>query len=75
MNDEAPATLYAIYDHPSDYPEGFVVRQWLVSADQIQPGDAQREPTLTEAHATLPAEAKKVDWPGEPDPTIIEVWM
>lgn len=75
---EAPSgtiTLYAIYEHPSDLPEGYVVRQWLIGAGETQPGDATRHVSLAEARASLPPGAEQVGGVGPDDPTIIETWM
>jgi hypothetical protein len=68
-------TQYAIYERPSDFRDGYVVRQWLISGDEIQPGDATRHPSLEEARASLPPGAVKVSGVDPKEPTIIEVWM
>jgi hypothetical protein len=75
MND-ALVTQYAIYEHPSDYPEGFVVREWYVTSEGAEPGPAQQAKTLEEARSLLPEGATKVEEGRTPnEPQIIEVWM
>jgi len=67
---------YAIYEHPRDYPDGYVVRDWLVTrGGDVLPGDSQRAESLDAARALLPPGATKVSGPDLDDPTIIEVWM
>jgi len=66
---------YAIYDHPTDYPDSFVVREWKVTGDQVEAGPAQPVGTLEEAHALIPDGAQLLpDFEGD-DPKIIEVWF
>lgn len=30
-------SIFAIYDHPTDYPDHFVVREYLISNDNVTP--------------------------------------
>jgi hypothetical protein len=75
VSDQAPVKQYAIYDHPDDYPDSFVVREWLVSAGEVQVGEAQTAATLEEARALIPVGARLVEGPDPSEPKIIEVWM
>jgi hypothetical protein len=74
--DREPQTLtqYAIYEHPEDDPENYVVREWLTTAAGTQPGDSWRAPELEEARRFLPPGVERIEW-DDPDPKIIEVWM
>jgi hypothetical protein len=75
MNDTR-ITQYAIYDHPPDHPDGYVVREWYVSAEGAEPGPARTVDTLDEAHALLPEGVTKVEDHGTPgEPQLIEVWL
>jgi hypothetical protein len=75
MEPDEPKTItYAIYEHPSDYPAGYVVREWLSVAGETQPGSAQRANSLEEARALLPPGVTKID-SDDPDPTIIETYL
>lgn len=31
--------LYVMYDHPTDYPKGFIARMWLIDGDKMMPTD------------------------------------
>jgi hypothetical protein len=67
---------YAIYEHPDDHPEGYVLREWLILPGQTLPGDSHKVATLEAARALLPAGVSKVSQGPEPDaPKLVEVWM
>jgi hypothetical protein len=68
-------TQYAIYDHPADFPDGYVVRTWLIEAGQVQAGEARTAATLEEARALIPPGTELIENVYEDDPKIIEVWM
>ena len=67
---------YAIYDHPSDFPDHFVVREWRVADGRVEPAeDCWLTKTLEEARAIIPAGFYNVGrWTGD-DPVIVEVWI
>lgn len=68
-----PFITYAIYDHPKDYPDHFVVRKWI--------GEIPEEflhckvDTLSEAQASIPKGYTKVLPHKDDDPVIIETWI
>jgi hypothetical protein len=68
---------YAIYDHPSDFPEHFVVRQWHVNDDgDITPAlwcDVAK--SLDAARALLPPGLLRLERLANDDPVIVEVWL
>lgn len=71
------AVQYAIYDHPMDYPEHFVVRAWFAFADGLlQPDPAcQLAETLDQARSLVPEGLTclpRFEWD---DPKIAEVWI
>ena len=66
---------FAIWDRPDDYPDGFVVREWLVNPGDAQPGGAEYAATLDEARALIPAGAELVATSDPNEPKIVEVWM
>ncbi len=67
---------YAIYEHPDDHPDGYVLREWLILPAQTLPGDSHKVATLEEARALLPAGVSKVSEGPEPGATnLVEVWM
>jgi hypothetical protein len=74
-----PITFWVLYDHPRDYPQGYVLRaQWskrgdpdVVIADKI----AWYAATLDELRAILPPGVVRMGpMPGD-NPCIAEVWM
>ena len=62
---------WAIYDHPSDFPDHWVVRRWVSGVpDAVGRGYL----TLDAARASLPEGLENLGTePGE-DPVIAEVW-
>lgn len=72
---------FVIYDHPSDFPENFVVRRWLISGGEdgirIVHDETWICSTLAEAREIVATE-----FPGgyclgrqaDDDPVIVEVW-
>lgn len=67
---------YAIYEHPDDHPEGYVLREWLILPGQTLPGDSHKVATLEAARALLPVGVSKVSQGPDPDaPKLVEVWM
>lgn len=66
---------YTIYDHPRDYPEGFVVRRWDISADGPVAGQAQTAPTLEAARAKIPVGLVCMVPSAGDDPVIVETWI
>ncbi len=74
-NNTQQLKMYAIYDHPEDYPTGFVVREWLLSGDQPVAGEGWPASTLDEAHRRLPAGSVQIGGQDPAEPQIIETWM
>ncbi len=66
---------YAIYEHPDDYPQDYVVRTWLITDGGVLPGGAKRTTTLEEARALLPASVTRISGRDAQVPKLIEVWM
>lgn len=61
---------WAIYDHPSDYPNHFVVRRW----EWMTPDEGcQLYDTLEDARAAIPPGLVCIV--GNSDPVIIETWI
>jgi hypothetical protein len=66
---------FVIYDHPTDYPLGFVVREWLVTAQGPQPGEAWTATTLEDARTHIPDGSVNLGRTEQDDAKIAEVWM
>lgn len=71
-------TGFAIYDHPLDYPDGFVVRRWWVlmgPTDPVQDVVPRFAKTLEEARAWIPRGFVRLQrMPGD-DLSILETWI
>lgn len=64
--------VWAIYDHPKDYPNHWVVRCWYGLVPEI---GAMLCSSLEEARELVPKDAIKLGTlPGE-DPAIAETWI
>lgn len=68
---------YAIYDHPSDFPNHFVVREWRIIGDRgPEPAeDCWLTKTLEEARAIIPDGFCCIGRLSGDDPAIVEVWI
>lgn len=69
-------TQYAIYEHPEDYPEHYVVRAWHAVDGEPQPDrHCYLAKTLDEARTFVPP-GFVLTQPAECDvPTLKEVWI
>ena len=68
--------IWTIYDHPSDYPDRWVVRWMLVTKGElIKSKMAQLYATLEEARAGLPPGLICIGRNADDDPVIKEVWL
>jgi hypothetical protein len=68
--------MFVIYDHPLDYPEHYVVRQWfpLATGHALPAEGYTLHATLEDARARIPKGLLRRDrWAGE-DMVIAEVW-
>jgi hypothetical protein len=72
MNDTIPP-IYAIYDHPFDYPDEFVCRVWHGMTAELKL--FARGKTLAEVRAKLPRGVHNLGRLPEDDPKIVESWI
>lgn len=67
---------YAIYDHPRDFPDHFVVREWLIKDGQVTPAEeCWLTQTLEDARALIPRGMYNFGRYPQDDPVIVEVWI
>jgi hypothetical protein len=69
---------WVVYDHPSDYPENFVVRRWEIFNQRpyFRPtGDVVLATTIEEARRSIPWDRIRFSRSPEDDPKIVEIWM
>jgi hypothetical protein len=71
--------FWTIYERPSDYPQGFVVRRSWVVRGHLNPlpelGPLQLYATLEEARASLPDDLTCLGRQPTDDPVIVESWV
>jgi hypothetical protein len=68
--------LFTVYDHPSDYPDSFVVRRHIVQKDGDTIKDEIRlADTLMGARDLLPPGVYNLGRYPQDDPVIIETWV
>lgn len=72
---EIPKELicYAIYDHPKDYPDSFVVRRWVGQVPDVIPTGVAD--TLEQARALIPRGLSRIPHQASEDPIIAETWI
>lgn len=76
---------YTIYDHPTDFPEHYVVRRWHIvpaggghPSEIIEEGEAYLAETLDEARQAIDEIAPDLiclTRAEDDDPAIVETWL
>jgi hypothetical protein len=71
--------IYVIYDHPSDYPDNFVVRRWTIQPGTFFPTDELwRHDSIEAARSQarrFSQHDSRIGRLQKDDPTIIETWI
>lgn len=68
--------MWTVYDHPADYPDGFIARLWEVegssyrATDQVVTGG-----TLDGVRAQLPPGLHRLPRSVGDDPVVVETWL
>jgi hypothetical protein len=76
MRYKVPVAGWTVYDHPSDYPDGFVARRWIATTHAVLPtGEMFVADTLNEIRDLLPPGLTMFPRMEEDDPVILEVWL
>jgi len=71
-------TGWTIYDHPSDRPDCFIARRWIVMRsynDPVPTRDVLTATTLDELRRLLPPGLTCLPRYLNDDPKIVEVWI
>jgi hypothetical protein len=70
-------SVWTVYDHPSDYPDGFVARRHEAYTDHsvVATADAVFAPTLEAVRAKLPPGLHCITRSPGDDPVIVESWI
>lgn len=76
MTDDDLLKMWTIYDHPADYPDGYVARQWIIAGGgEPYRGPARYRPSLEEAREAVPPGLYRLDRDPGDDPTVVETWI
>ena len=67
--------IFTIYDRPTDYPTGFVVRRSEIRPEGIVPKEAHTAPDLASARALVPRGLLRMPRCPDDDPVICELWL
>jgi hypothetical protein len=75
--ESSPLTIWTIYDRPTDYPDSYVVRPWILSSGSEHPipGAAVAAPDLDAARDLVPAGSFRMERNPDDDPCIVETWF
>jgi hypothetical protein len=75
--DAVVMTMWIVYDHPRDYPEGYVVRAWHIVRGQTEPVPDPASwsvATLELARLVIPEGLVNIGRQPGDDNHILEVW-
>lgn len=68
--------VWAIYDHPADFPRHFVVRAWMLRGrGRTQPARAILADTIDAARAEIPRGRVRLPAMAGDDPSLCETWV
>lgn len=68
--------IWTIYDHPTDFPSGFIARLYTVTAEGGKPTSAcYTGDTLDEVRAKIPQGLYNMGRQPEDDSKIVESWL
>lgn len=65
---------FTIYDHPRDYPTGYVVRRWIIRPRNAVADAATFHRTLDRAREAIPPGLVRIMRAPDDDPCIVETW-
>ena len=70
-------SIWTIYDHPLDYPQGFIARRWVIqtAGDVIASNDIRTADSLDEVRQMIPAFLHRLPRQDGDDPKIVESWI
>ncbi|MBL8048094.1 MAG: hypothetical protein JNJ45_05380 [Chthonomonas sp.] len=66
---------YVVYNSPDDFPGRFVVRQWDVSANGLEPMESWDFETLDDARAHIPDGFVCINRHYSDELCIVETWI
>jgi hypothetical protein len=79
QGDEQILSMWVVYDHPRDCPDGWLARKWVISRGfkkgMLATEQTIRAPTLAEVRALLPAGLYRIGRSYGDEPQIVESWI
>jgi hypothetical protein len=67
---------YVIYDHPSDYPQHFVLRCWYITDSGPRPdSNVILGRSVEDLQELIPPDYTRLNRFEDDDPAILEVWI
>jgi hypothetical protein len=68
--------MWTIYDHPRDYPTGYMARCWLITAGaDPEPTDRIFHGSLAGVRGAIPPGLACLPRSPEDDPAVLETWL
>ena len=76
-NEDNELPLWTVYDHPTDYPDAYVARQWIVGVAGVQHTERMMAHHDIEPIRTALANMglTRLERNPEDDPVIMETWV
>lgn len=77
LNTERTSFAWAVYDHPTDYPEFYVARRWLLRSGKVLRTDMilKEEDVEVLRYKLLEQGLTKFPRHEQDDPKIMEIWL
>ena len=73
---ERKLEMFVIFDHPKDWPDKFVARQFLIQEDTATPtGTFWLGDSLDEVRSHLPPHCARLERDPNDEPQIVESWI
>jgi hypothetical protein len=68
--------MWTVYDHPSDYPDGYIARLFIIDSRNPRATSVSvTAPTLEEVRKLLPPGLYRLHRSPEDEPQIVETWL
>ena len=69
--------MWVVYDHPSDYPDDFVARKWILTKNGMLPTETALSGPSIDLLRYMLAEngLSRMERLPEDDPVVLEVWL
>lgn len=77
MSKKRSLEWWVVYDHPKDYPDGYVARKWIANAEDAGPTDVAMWSNNLEEVRDFLENLGLVKLARDPsdDPVIVESWI